>query len=270
MVYSRQERDYWTSPPLSRSVASFLESPAWVMELTGWSEPRYYFAANPMAKTFWESNYSAPDQEAVKPMFYEIFTNSKGPLTSGEVEKEIERLDLRIDQSHAARTYNEKLDKDHQLYGEDLDFEEIRGRIASASFDRLVQVHEWVSLMLEAEPLYFSFKTVEPSAAPFKTNAPHVETGLGELSIAIAFPGSHALARDAFSPGTGRNELAGIPEIKRPGRDRWARAIGTDAFDNYLYSPAHVLTSIQIEQLEEGRAVTMPRSLIIPAELLRG
>jgi hypothetical protein len=45
--------------------------------------------------------------------------------------------------------------------------------------------------------------------------------------------------------------------------------MGSNTLANYLFSPALMLWKIQIEQLKEGRTVTMPAAPVSPGMLSR-
>lgn len=276
-AYSQAEYDDMIAS--GKNPLSFEAAPQAVLDSIGMKESLYAFRT-PFAAAgggVWANHWGQPGGNwLVKPGFYEIFTGGMGPLTGMEVREVEKRLGIAIDDSTAVRTYNTKLDKDHSLYSEDLSQEELSTILEPAALDRLEAVHDWVSAMLEAEPIYFGFQTdkVLAEAIWMVEGIPHATIlDVGKVpTIGVAFPGPHSQVRDVFNLtqflGGGPNPKAmGLKAVALPGRDRPYRITGVNAFDVYLWNPALVLAQMQVEQILQGIPVTMERAPYVPREL---
>lgn len=269
-LFTQEERDLFISA-WGKSASAFTESPDWAVPALG-GVKLFHYVVNPMEGDWWSNNFSTPETLVPKPGFYEIFTGGLGPLTSAEVQAEIERTGVRINAVHACSVYNNKLDKDHELYTEDLDMGELKALLAPADFERLQVVDAWLTSLLESAPVYFGFSVdkVTAETVTLIEGVPHVEiTNTAKVpSIGVAFVGRHSMIRDVFSPGIGVWDGPGVKSVDQPGRDRPYRITGVGAFTAFLWSPVLVITRMQIEQLLQGRAVTIESSPLIPPGLL--
>jgi hypothetical protein len=186
-----------------------------------------------------------------------------------EAEK---RYGVPVNDHLAVQSYNDQLEIDHGLFGELLSLDELAKALDTRDAGRLGQVHAYVAKMLEAEPVYFSFfGTTFPRPEPVLVDGvelyPYPKEFPREMSVQVAFAGERALVRDVFNGWT--SSTGASRPVELPGRDRWYRAMGSNTLANYLFSPALMLWKIQIEQLKEGRTVTMPAAPVSPGMLSR-
>lgn len=270
-VYTAAERDFYIQS-FGKSPQSFTASPSYVATKFSWDEPRYHYVANPTEGDWWRSNFASDEQKVPKPLFFEIFTGGRGPLTGEEVRAEIARTGVKIYEHTAVSTYNTKLDADHELYSEDLDMQELGEQLNPDDYERLKRVNDWVASMLGAAPVYFGFKTDKIISEDLRLidGIQHAEIKDVQKvpSIGIAFMGPKALKRDVFNAGIGEWADPGVRSMQMPGRDRPFRLTGIETFSAYLFSPVLAVTSLQVSQLQEGRKVSFELSPVLPPWLL--
>lgn len=280
-AYTQAERDFYVGS-FGKPAANFLEAPSWVTDLLGTPAPIYkYLSQLPpppqpgktVAEVWWADRFTAPSGRTRKPMFDEIFTHSRGPLTTAEINAEIERTGIRINQSYALRAYNDDLETKHDLYLEDYSYEELAKIVSPEAMARIEMVDYWVERVTEARPVYFGFRAVKgvDEGVLEIDGVDHVTNVVGQRvdTIGVAFPGPHCLVRDVFLRGIGVNQDPGFHAPNVPGRDRWARILGAGGFAAWLLSPVLALTRVQMKQIQQGRRVTMPLSNQLPPEMLR-
>lgn len=274
-VYDSEMREKFLAE--GKSEKQFFRSPPWAMAQFGWIEPRWVlnWSVTGNESDFWESRFRTKAVAAPKLGFYEIFTDGMGPLTGPEVRDAERRAGVMIDDSTAVRAYNTKLELDEQLFMGAFGMAELAAQIPDDA-GRLEDVHAYVTKMLEAEPVYFGFRTdkylsedvqvVEGVRLVTPKDAAKVPT------VGIALMGRHARKRDVFDltqflGGAPNPAAEGRRAMQLPGRDRAFRVMGVAALGTYLWSPALVLWQVQIAQLLEGRAVTMPAAPVPPGML---
>lgn len=279
MLFTADQRDGFVAR--GRSEQSFGPLPGWVRKLVEDERPGYLpdgelFAFlnfleavdtdNDGEADIWASRFAPPSRRIAKPGFLEIFTNSMGMLTGEEVREQFELYGYgRVASGPIVSRFRDKYEQDLALYDEDLDNQEIRARIGEEAFERFLLVHDGMSQVLGAEPVYFSFE------ADYATDGPSVDIeGIRHVqnievskgtSIGIAFPGRHALVRDSFITNP-------VNVMDTPGRDRWYRTTGARVFDATLMSPVLTLSRVQLKQGQQGRAITMDFSPILRQDML--
>ncbi|MEK9754913.1 MAG: hypothetical protein VW338_17100, partial [Rhodospirillaceae bacterium] len=159
-LFSETERDFYVNN-WGKSPKSFDESPQWVMDLLGLTLPVFvYHTSITQDGVFWENNFGVPKVVGWKPGFLDIYTNGMGELTGDEV-RALERSfgPSFVDDHVAVNQYNNLLRQTHEQYHEDLSLDELKALLSVKDYARLIQVHQWVTSVIGAEPIYFSIDT---------------------------------------------------------------------------------------------------------------
>jgi hypothetical protein len=242
---------------------SFLPSPPWIMDLLGWTEPKYIYGFMGLG---WDDHFTKPAEEFTKPGFWEIFANGLGPVTNEEIRAAEKVAGVNVDETVSRPAMNQKYIQDHALFGEVISRDEVRDGLPSAEDKaRFDEVMAGMPTVIDADPAFFTFDVLDieseeiPSVVPGKPPSWKI-TAERVKKACYALPGPHCLRRDVFPIGISPRKYPDeMKDFYKPGRDRWARGTGEDSLWRFIWAPGQLLASIQIQQQIEGRPVTMPK-----------